>query len=92
MKGSLRILQHNCARSGDVLHNLCETGKERKADILLIQEPPTNTKYRPSHPAYHLTWAAKTAIGVRVDTGWRAQVMEEITKESEGYIQVVDLQ
>ena len=44
------ILQQNVGKWGDALVALMETARERKADLVLVQEPPEFAGHR--HPAF----------------------------------------
>ena len=48
----VRVLQHNCARSKEVMHSVLETAV-KNADILLLQEPWIGPKYTTvGHPTF----------------------------------------
>src|SRR5690606_9310209 len=50
---NVRFLQHNCARSRNVMHSILETAV-KTADIVLLQEPwigPNNTTV--GHPSFN---------------------------------------
>ena len=78
----------NVAKSGGTLHDVLETGLALKADAVLIQEPPSFQKY--SHPSFHIIWGKRTATAIRILSGWTPTEIEELEKESEGDIQVID--
>jgi len=72
-----------------VLHALLETALERQAEIVLVQEPPTNQTYL--HPGYQLTWNSKTLLATKKDSRWKTRLRAEPVN-TEGYIQVIDLE
>jgi hypothetical protein len=51
----LKAIQHNCRRSGDVLHAALETRLKRKVDIVLVREPPADRRYQ--HSEFIFYWA-----------------------------------
>jgi len=52
----IRAIQHNCARSSTWTMAAMEMGVDRKADSVLLQEPPQERgRIGISHPAYEIT-------------------------------------
>lgn len=49
----------------DALHSLLETGKRKGTDLVLMQEPPDNPDFRPSHPAREFLWTKGKTLAAR---------------------------
>ena len=49
----IRVIQHNCAKSYEWTNVALEAGVERRADVVCLQEPPSETGgIGISHSAY----------------------------------------
>ena len=84
---ALRVLQHNCNRSGEALVAVLETGIEEKADLVFLQEPPYEFN---RHTGFQIFKEKKVWTAVRIDTKWKAEVNRH-PEDTDGYTQVVDL-
>jgi len=58
----LLVLQHNCARGGQVLEAVLNTAVRMEADLVLIQEPREGKEKdgTASHPSFNFIKGAKT--------------------------------
>ena len=50
------VLQHNCARTSNVVHTALEAALEAGAAIACLQEPPVGGKGEISHPGFLFYW------------------------------------
>jgi hypothetical protein len=86
----LKVIQHNCRQSGEVLQALLETGVRWRVDIMLIQEPPMDAHYR--HPGYGFI---RTCGGVmmarRIDSEWTCSTEDRLAAGAEGDVQVLSI-
>ena len=62
------ILRHNVGRNTEALVLLMETAKERKADLVLVQEPPSFEGS--SHQTFDF-WRARRNNRIRLGSHWR---------------------
>ena len=92
------ILQANVGKSVSVLHCILETAKERKTDLVIIQEPPVGRgEFTPRHPGFEILWTRTTeggpgrvATARRVDSNWIFAEETRFTRaETEGDVRVV---
>ena len=92
------ILQANVGKSAEALHCVLETAMERKADLVIFQEPPTGRgEFAPRHPTYDIIWPITTtgrpsrvATAKRIDSDWIFGEETRFTEdEAEGDVQVV---
>ena len=83
------ILQQDVARQGDALVALMETARERKADLVLVQEPPEFVGHR--HPAFEFLQAGRVMMARRIDSDWTISAEEGLTRDAEGDVQVLVL-
>ena len=74
------FLQHNTRKSDTALAALMQTALERKADIVLVQEPPEFRGNR--HPAFRYLWRDRVLTAVRIDSNWTVSTEERFTKEA----------
>ena len=67
------ILQANVGKNADTLHCVLETAMNRKADLVIFQEPPIGRgEFAVRHPAYDILWpATMTGRPSRVATAKR---------------------
>jgi ribonuclease HI len=87
---NLKMIQHNCCRGGDILHAALETGLRLKTDIVLVQEPPVERRYR--HPGYQFFWPetnGRTLTARRIDSPWSLELNTRATREAKGDVQVL---
>jgi ribonuclease HI len=85
------ILQHNVGGDAERLVALMETAKERKADLVLVQEPP---KFEGSkHPAFEFLRekGGRVMTARRVDSDWTCSTEDSWTKDTSGDLQVLAL-
>ena len=57
-----------------------QTALERKADIVLVQEPPEFTRNR--HPAFRYLWKDRVLTAVSIDSDWTVSTEEHFTREA----------
>jgi hypothetical protein len=78
----IRVIQHNCARSYKWTIAALETGVERRADVVCLQEPPRETGgIGISHSAYEITKRTRVSTAIRRGSGL---VVDERTDLSRG--------
>src|SRR5436853_3756489 len=92
---TIRILQHNCARSSNVMYSLLNTA-ERDVNIIITQEPWLSRDGNTiSHASFHLYVAnneerARTAIYVlNVHKHFTANIRNDIIDD--GDVQIIDI-
>ena len=83
------ILQQNVGRQGTALVALMETARGRKADLVLVQEPPEFEGHR--HPAYNFLRAGRVMAARRIDSDWTVTTDDSMVKETGGDVQVLSL-
>ena len=74
------FLQHNAQKSDSALVALMQTALERKADIVLVQEPPEFRESR--HPAFRYLRKNRVLTAVRIDSDWTVSTKERFTREA----------
>jgi endonuclease/exonuclease/phosphatase (EEP) superfamily protein YafD len=92
------VLQHNCARGGQVVEAVLETAVRMEADIVLIQEPK-NEKERDStrtHPSFTFIKGAeqdpaKCWIAVNQASRCRVTELKDLTRDCGNYVQVIEV-
>jgi hypothetical protein len=78
----IRVIQHNCARSYEWTIAALETGFERRADVVCLQEPPRDRgEIGISHSAYDIRKRKRVWTGIRKGSGL---VVDERTDLSRG--------
>jgi hypothetical protein len=85
----LKALQHNVGKCGEALHCLLETAKERKADLVIIQEPPVFAGY--AHPSFDLLWqhGGRVMTARKRDSDWTFTAEDNLSRDSLGDVQVI---
>ena len=78
----LEVIQHNCRRSGDSFTLLMQWADRKKADCILIQEPPVYKGY--SQHGYEIVWGGRVATAVRLDSMYSFSFSHRWTGECEG--------
>jgi hypothetical protein len=85
-----KVIQHNCQKSGEVLMAVMEIGVKRKADIILIQEPPVSVMYR--HAGYeYLRTGGRVMMARMIDSEWTCSMEDRLAEEVEGDVQVLPI-
>jgi len=78
----IKAIQHNCARSYEWTMAALETGVERKADVVCLQEPPRERGgFGISHSAYEIRKRHRVWTAIRKGSGL---VVDERTDLSRG--------
>jgi hypothetical protein len=78
----IRVIQHNCARSYEWTIAALETGVERRADVVCLQEPPRERgNIGISHSAYEIRERKRVWTAIRRGSGL---VVDERTDLSRG--------
>ena len=83
------FIQHNVGGSANALVSLMETAMERRADIVLVQEPPEYDGNR--HPGYEYLWAGRVMTARRKDSDWTVSTEDKYTRAAGGDVQVLAL-
>ena len=83
------ILQQNVGKRVEALTMLMETAMERKADLVLVQEPPACVTT--THPGYTFLRDRRVLTARRVDSDWTVTTEDNLTREAEGDVQVLAL-
>ena len=78
----LNVMQHNCRRSGDSFTLLMQWADKRKADCVLVQEPPVYKGY--SQYGYEICWGERVTTAVRLDSMFSFSFSQRWTAECEG--------
>ena len=81
------FLQQNVQGTAEALTALMETAVKEKADLVLVQEPPTFEGNR--HPGFEFLRAGRVLSARRVDSDWTITTEDSYTREAEGDIQVL---
>jgi hypothetical protein len=69
---------------------LMETGVQRKADVIVIQEPPVDQRYR--HDSYDFLWTTGRVMTARLKTSeWTCSPEDNLTRDSQGDVQLLAL-
>ena len=68
---------------------LLETAVRRKADSVLVQEPPKFEDHR--HPAFVFLRAGRVLTARRIDSDWTVSTEDRFTREVGGNVQVLAL-
>jgi hypothetical protein len=70
MDKSLKVLQLNCRKNGDILTEIMESGKKLSADLVIVQEPPIFHGW--NHPGFYFIWEpnGRAMAGMRKDSQW----------------------
>jgi hypothetical protein len=90
MDTSRKVLQHNCRKSGDTVRALMGTGVQRRADVIVIQEPPVAQHYR--HDSYDFLWTSGRVMTARLKTSeWTCSLEDNLARGSNGDVQVLAL-
>ena len=71
------VLQHNCARTGAVVHTALEAALEAGAGLACLQEPPVG-KHDISHPGFLLYWPECPREHARVVTAVRRDIVDRV--------------
>lgn len=85
----LTVVQLNCGRSGDVMHDVLESGLALKADFVFIQEPPVFEEY--SHVGYNLIRGGRALIAARKGSTFHYMVRKEVAQAAAGDVIVLDV-
>ena len=75
------VLQHNCARTGAVVHTALEAALEAGAEIACLQEPPVG-KLDISHPGFLFYWPEGPREHARVVTAVRRDIVVNVVIEA----------
>ena len=75
------VLQHNCARTGAVVHTALEAALEAGAEIACLQEPPVG-KLDISHPGFLFYWPEGPREHARVMTAVRRDIVVKVVIEA----------
>src|ERR1700761_3257388 len=75
------VLQHNCSRSGAVVHTALEAELEADAGIACLQEPPGG-KHDSSHPGFLFYWPEGPREHARVVTAVRRNIVDRVVIEA----------
>jgi len=66
----ISVIQHNCARSSKWTIAALETGVERRADVVCLQEPPRERgEIGISHSAYEIRTRKRVWMAIRKGSG-----------------------
>jgi hypothetical protein len=76
------LMQHNCARSGPVVHTALEAALKAGAGIACLQEPPVLGKHEISHPGFLFYWPEGPRKDARVVTAIRRDLVRELVVEA----------
>jgi endonuclease/exonuclease/phosphatase (EEP) superfamily protein YafD len=92
------VLQHNCARGGQVVEAVLETAVRIKADLVLIQEPREEGEKDSTrtHPSFTFIKGAeqepaKCWIAVNRMSRCRVTELKDMTRDCGNYVQVVEV-
>ncbi len=75
------LLQHNCARTGAVVHTALEAALEAGAEIACLQEPPVG-KHDIGHPGFMFFWPEGPREHARVVTAVRRDIVNKVVIEA----------
>ena len=81
------FLQQNVQGTAEALTALMKTAVKEKADLVLVQEPPTFEGNR--HPGFEFLRAGRVLSARRVDSDWTITTEDSYTREAEGDVQVL---
>lgn len=70
------VLQHNCNSTAATTTAALEAAVERKAELVLLQEPYAGKKHTISHPSYQLRWPECAKKDIRVALAIRIDVLD----------------
>jgi len=94
----LVVLQHNCARGGQVLEAVLDSAVRKNADLVLIQEPreigeKDSTRSHPSFTFIRGADGVQAKCWIAVNRASRCQVTElrNLTTECTNHVQVVEV-
>ena len=76
------VLQHNCARTSNVVHTALEAALEAGAAIACLQEPPVGGKGEISHPGFLFYWPEGPREHARVMTAVRRDIVGKVAIEA----------
>jgi len=77
----IRVIQHNCARSYEWTIAALETGVERRADVLFLQEPPRERGgIGISHSAYRIRKRKRVWTAIRRGSGLVVDERTDLTR------------
>jgi len=87
-----RPIQHNCARSYAGTMAAVETGVDRKADLVLLQEPPGEKgRIEISHPAYEIRRRKTVWTAVRKGSGLATDERTDLSRGADDDVMVTDV-
>jgi len=88
----IRAIQHNCARSYTWNIAALEMGVDRKADLVLLQEPPGEKgRIRISHPAYEIRQRMRVWMAVRKGSGLATDKWTDLSRGANDDDMVTDV-
>jgi len=88
----IRAIQHNCARSYAWTMAALETGVDRKADLVLLQEPPGEKgRIGISHPAYEIRKRKRVWTAVRKGSGLATDERTHLSRGANDDVMVTDV-
>lgn len=85
----LVVIQQNCQRGEVCFYSTLETGIEKEADIVLLQEQPVFSGY--SHPGYELYGGKRVMMAIRKGIAIKAVPRPDLGAEADGDVLVMDL-
>ena len=92
------MLQHNCARGGQVVEAVLETAVRMEADLVLIQEPKGEKEKdgTRTHPSFTFIRGAeedpaKCWIAVNRMSRCRVTELKDMTRNCGNYVQVIEV-
>ena len=70
------VLQHNCNSTAATTTAALEAAIERRAEVVILQEPYVGRKHQISHPGFQIRWPEGEKREIRVALAIRVDVLD----------------